>query len=358
MPKRPVLAPATNRRKTMAIVVLLFWAAQYATITAQRMLFMPEDDTNKLLPRFLVTMVAIALSLAIGEVHGRLHRWTLDRRLVAVIGLAMAGSIIHASVNFLIFQLFMPKENWQQAELASYVMSLLHWFWSYAALSGHLLALSYSSELAERERRIADLQRVAHGAQLRALRYQLNPHFMFNTLNSVAALISRRKVDAAEQMVENLADFLRAGLTLDPQEDITLEREIALQSLYLAIEVVRFPDRLQVEIEVEKEAQAALVPSLVTQPLVENVIRHAVARSTGPVTLTIRAYRREDRLHVSVINSQPDGEPRVVPGTGVGLKNVVERLRVRFGHDCSFTAGPQPDGRFAVAFAIPFEAAP
>jgi len=119
-------------------------------------------------------------------------------------------------------------------------------------------------------------------------------------------------------------------------------------------EAVRFADRLEVRIDIPDAARSALVPSLVLQPLIENVVKHSVSTSTAPITLDISARVESGRLHVCIRNSAGDGPGQGARGTGVGLNNVAERLRARFGEDCAFRAEPQPDGGFAVSFAIPW----
>lgn len=341
--------PELWRRRGPVGFVIIFWAVQFASLTVQRLLMMAGDDVSFLLPRLCVTLGGVVISLLIVEGHRRLVGRRIATRLIAALVFALAGCLVHSAFNFTVFQLFMGSKNMAALSLPSYVGAVLAWFWSYAALSGLLLAFTYALEL-------NTLQRVTHTAQIRALRYQLNPHFMFNTLNSIAALIARGDAATAEHMVENLGDFLRASLSIDPQEDIPLEREIHLQSLYLAIETLRFSDRLTVEIDVPQDARPALVPSLITQPLAENVIRHAVANSTRPIALRIAARREGGRLRVIVRNSGPDGSGRGIPGTGIGLANVGERLRTRYGLDSTFTAEREPDGGFLVMFNIPFAA--
>ncbi len=190
-----------------------------------------------------------------------------------------------------------------------------------------------------------------------ALRYQLNPHFMFNTLNSIAALISRREAERAEAMVENLADFLRAGLSLDPHEDIPLEKEIELQSLYLSIEELRFPDRLKVEIDVPEDVRSALVPSLVTQPLVENVVRHAVATSLEPILLVDRrAARRLEAAHHRA-QQRADRRPAVQQGHRRRPGQYGRPAARAFAQDCLFLAERQGDGGFLVVIELPWSTA-
>ncbi len=344
---RPIVGPVK------AATILLFWAAQFAILTTQR-LILTDDDASFLAPRIMVTAVGIALSFAIARVHARTGGAAIGWRLGTAALAALVGAMCHAAANFGIFHLFMPERNMAEWSFASYAFGTLQWFWAYAALSALLLSVVYAAELGDRERRVAQLQREAHAAHLRALRYQLNPHFMFNTLNSIASLVSTHEVGLAEAMVENLSDFLRAGLALDPNDDIPLAREIELQSLYLAIEAVRFPDRLRVAIDVPEVLEGVRVPSLITQPLVENAVRHGVATSTTPVTLHIVARAEGDRLRLSVTNTGGDGTARR-HGTGLGLTNVRERLRARYGEDCGFVAAAREGGGFAVSFVLPLD---
>ncbi|WCM27075.1 histidine kinase [Sphingomonas sp. QA11] len=345
-------------RRTMIWFILLFWTTQFSILTLMRRLNMgDEEKLSYLLPRLYVTIIAIGLSFVIANQLRRFAGRSMKVKLIAALVAALVGCALHGAANLLIFDWLVPESNMDSFSTGLYVVALLQWFWSYAALCALLVAVTSSLELSDRERRIARLQRIAHAAQLRALRYQLNPHFMFNTLNSIAALISRREAESAEAMVENLADFLRAGLSLDPHEDIPLEKEIELQSLYLSIEELRFPDRLKVEIDVPEDVRSALVPSLVTQPLVENAVRHAVATSLEPIMLRIAARREGEWLRIAVCNSAPVGGTPCVRGTGVGLTNVADRLRARFARNCHFLAERQSDGGFMVTIEIPWSTA-
>ena len=339
--------PEPWRRRGPIALVLAFWTVQFSVLTAARMLMEEPDSPNFLLPRLCVTAFGIGMSLLIVEGLRRLIGRPLSTRLLAALGFALAACMLHSAVNFAVFQLFMPEKNLANFTVSSWFMAVLSWFWNYAALSGLLLALTYALEL-------STLERVTHTAQSRALRYQLNPHFMFNTLNSIASLIARGDNKVAETMVENLGDFLRASLSLDPQDDIPLDRELHLQSLYLDIEMLRFGERLQVEIDAPDNVRSALVPSLITQPLAENVIRHAVANSTRPTHFVIEARREGDQLRLTARNSGPDGTPRATPGTGIGLGNVAARLQARYGFASAYSAERQADGGFAVVLTMPF----
>ncbi|MES2988845.1 MAG: histidine kinase [Pseudomonadota bacterium] len=340
-------------RRVLALFIILFWVAQFGLVTAQRLAFVEEESLLSVLPRLGVSIIAMFLSFGIARLLAGSIGKRPRTRVMLAIGLVVAAAPLHGLASFLVFKLFFTVTSPPLEVLLSYVPAVMQWLTSYAAVTGMIYALVSHFEAQEREREISRLQRVAADAQLRALRYQLNPHFMFNTLNSVTALISAGRSSDAESMVENLADFLRAGLSLDALEDITLKRELELQWLYLAIEKVRFVDRLRVREEVSPDAARALVPSLVTQPLIENAIRHAVAATTEPVDLIISAQVVGTELQVAIRNTAPNATRPGKRGTGVGLINVEERLRARFGPDARFTAGLAADGMYEVRFAVP-----
>jgi LytS/YehU family sensor histidine kinase len=213
------------------------------------------------------------------------------------------------------------------------------------------LALRYSYEVKASERRARIVENLAHAAQLRALQNQISPHFMFNTLNSISALMLDNEVKRAEAMLRGLSDFLRATLALDPVSDISLSEELRIQRMYLDIEQARFPD-MGITVRCPPELEGARVPALITQPIVENAVKYGVARSLRPTSIEIAAARTGDRLLLTIVD---DGraESQAQAGLGVGLRNVVDRLRNRFGAMHSFTAGPLPQGGFEVRLALP-----
>ena len=230
----------------------------------------------------------------------------------------------------------------------------LNGYFFFAAWGALFLALSYAAAVRAAERDAASYRSAARDAELRALRYQVNPHFLFNTLNSLSTLILKDRRDDAESMILNLSTFFRTSLTADPTEDVVLSEEIRLQRLYLDIEAVRFPERLIVEIDVPGNLGNACVPCLILQPLVENAIKYGVSRAKRPVTIRICA--REDS-HGLVLTVEDDGEPlgddAKLHGAGVGLKNVTDRLRARFGDDAACRYGPLANGGFGVMLFMP-----
>jgi preprotein translocase subunit SecG len=346
---RPVRA---QRDFVPALFIVGIWSLQYLSLTAQQALMGETTLVQNLAPRFIAGCVGVLISFGILSIHERQAGKPLTVRALTGFALAVCGALIHSAANFGIFQIFMPKQNIERATLQTYLSATTFWFWCYFAISCLLLALVYSRELREREREFAKLERLAQAAQLKALRYQINPHFMFNTLNSIAALVCTHQNAVAEQMVEGLGDFLRATLAIDPQEDHRLSNELELQKLYLGIEQLRFPERVAVRFDIEPAAGAALVPSLILQPLTENFVKHCVAVSSGRSELVIGSKVNGEQLVVTLTNSPPEGERRD-RSTGVGLKNVEERLRARFGNAQHFHSGKLADGSFEVKLRLP-----
>jgi hypothetical protein len=252
--------------------------------------------------------------------------------------------------------LLAPSELRRQRTLRLIADGLVTWYFFFAAWASFYIAMSSAGQLRLAERRAARAEREAQEAQLRALRYQVNPHFLFNTLNSLSSLVMARREIEAETMIVNLSTFFRSGLSIDPSEDVTLAREMEFQQLYLDIEQVRFPNRLKVVTDVPAELRTARVPPLILQPLVENAIKHGVARTVDEVTLTISAREEDSRLILTVENDggAPAGTA-AADGTSVGLANVCQRLAARFGNEGECEAGPLPGGGYRVTLSMPLE---
>ncbi len=216
------------------------------------------------------------------------------------------------------------------------------------------LALQYNAQVRESEKHLAVVREEALYAQMRALQYQVNPHFLFNTLNSVAGLMEEGATENARAMVLRLANFLRRTLALDPMADVRLDAEIALQLDYLGIEEARFSDRMEVRLEVDPTLHAAKVPGLILQPLVENAVKHGVARTPGAAILIIGAQRDGDgSLRLWVENSVPTGERSGADGMGIGLANVANRLAARYAAAGACVARPAGPGRIRVEIGMP-----
>ena len=205
------------------------------------------------------------------------------------------------------------------------------------------------------ERREGEYRRAAKAAELQSLRYQVNPHFLFNTLNSLSALVMTGKDVAAEKMIQTLSAFYRRSLAEDPTGIISLDAELALQRAYLEIEAVRFPERLRTNFAIPAALEQASVPGMILQPLVENSVRYAVALTASPVTVTIAAREEHGVLVLEVSNDGPGAPAGANSGFGIGLANVRDRLAARYGDSASLTSGPAPAGGWLSAIRLPLD---
>ena len=235
------------------------------------------------------------------------------------------------------------------------------WYFLLAAWCAFFIAMTQQHRTRITELRLAEAETAAHAAQVRALRYQVNPHFLFNTLNSLSSLVMSGRGERAEEMLMALSTFFRTSLSIDPSADVSLAEEITMQRLYLDIEKVRFPDRLGVVIDIPKDLEEARIPALLLQPLVENAIKYGVSATNAKVELSIRARRLDGgRMQLDVTNltlSEPKRKAAPAPthtGTGLGLTNVCQRLQAHFGNraDCRF--GPV-EGGYKVSLAMPVD---
>ena len=224
---------------------------------------------------------------------------------------------------------------------------------TYATAWHERLAISYFRQARDREQLEARLER----AQLQTLKLQLQPHFLFNTLNTITALIG---VDprVAERMVSGLSELLRLSLRNAGEQEVPLSRELELLEHYVDIQQIRFRDRLTVTLEVAPDAMQALVPNFILQPLVENAIRHGIGPRAAPGHVDVRAYRENGSLHLRVADNGV-GErvrPFEATGEGIGLGNTKARLEHLYGSAHAFSARGGSTGGFVVDIVIPFRA--
>lgn len=228
------------------------------------------------------------------------------------------------------------------------------------AWSALYFAINYFIQIEEQADRLERLEAQATGAQLAMLRYQLNPHFLFNTLNSISTLVLLKQTDPANAMLTRLSRFLRHTLESNPGGKVTLAQEVETLRLYLDIERMRFEERLRTEFRIEHRAAKAMLPSLLLQPLIENAIKYAVSPQEEGAKITLTAQVIGEKLRVTVADSGPgpDAEPSIhTVSTGVGLTNIRDRLAQAYGENHRFETRAPPDGGFTVIIEIPFEEA-
>ena len=251
--------------------------------------------------------------------------------------------------------------NWVGAtilETASHVTYRLGTF-VYWAIAMICVALDYQSNLKDREIRTADLERLLSEARLATLRSQLDPHFLFNTLNSISAYVESAPRQA-RLMIEQLGDLLRLSLDHADQHEIPLERELTFVDRYIQLQLVRFADRLDVQVRVDPEVMTAAVPTFLLQPLVENAIRHGTSKLTAAGAIQLCAWRSDERLHVRVRDNGP-GLPRgwrLDRHIGIGLGHTRARLEQLYGHgEYSLEVAPDDERGTCVDVTFPYRAA-
>lgn len=272
--------------------------------------------------------------------------------------LMMIGSLIpaHLWVNALGDRIPLAQGVLQVATENS--VSGMVYYWAFAGL---VSAVDYYNSYRNRDReaaraevRAAKLEANLDRARLDWLRSQLNPHFLFNTLNSISTLARQHRIEAVVETIGELADLLRATLS-HSDESVSLEAEIALLEKYTDLERVRFGERLTVEMEMGDQARRAAVPSLILQPLVENALKHGLGGVRGPVRITVRGMVRKNELRLRVSDSghgfPPDWKE------GVGLSNTRERLRQLYGDRACLTVVPDGPGA-TVEITMPYQPLP
>ena len=221
----------------------------------------------------------------------------------------------------------------------------------YAVVLGGAIAFANYERYRESALKAARLESTLAESRLHALELQLRPHFLFNTLNAISSLVRSRRNDEAVTMTAGLADLLRYSLDHAGDQCVSLEQELAMLERYLEIERVRFPDRLSFRIEASPAIRSAAVPTLLLQPLVENAVRHGIARSAAPGVVEVRAIRDGNRLQIELFNT---GSLQPATSSGIGLENTRQRLHHLYGADGELALSDVEGGVLA-AVTIPWK---
>lgn len=224
----------------------------------------------------------------------------------------------------------------------------------YFAVLGIEHAIRYFVEARERETQVARLSEQLTGARLAALQAQLNPHFLFNSLNTITVLVRDGDQAAATRVIEQLSDVLRRTLSRGQANEVALADELELVRQYLAVEQARFSDRLRPELDVDLDTLSAAVPSFALQHLVENAVRHGIARRSDAGRVVVTTRRDGDVLEISVQDDGPGIPADVVPPQGHGLENTRERLRTLYGDRASLVVAPAPAGGTIARLRVPY----
>ncbi|MEQ1508853.1 MAG: histidine kinase [Sphingopyxis sp.] len=226
-----------------------------------------------------------------------------------------------------------------------------------AAWSSLYFAINYFLRVEQQIDQLAILENQATTAQLAMLRYQINPHFLFNTLNSISTLVLLKQTEPANAMLSRLSNFLRYTLVNEPTAEVTLAQEVETLKLYLEIEKMRFEDRLRVSFDIDPRVADAGLPSLLLQPIIENAIKYAVTPAEDGADIVMKAHLIGQNVRIVVSDSGGGLNPANIlttSSTGVGLANIRDRLAQAYGEQQSFDARNMPNGGYIVTIELPF----
>jgi sensor histidine kinase YesM len=303
----------------------------------------------------LLTATGYSLTLLLATLFRRVIKmqpiWTLVISLVAVVLASGVFSVIETwSVSTFLKPNFRPVGMALLSPILLDFALLAAWTSLYYGINYFLLL---EEQIDQRER----LESQASTAQLAMLRYQLNPHFLFNTLNSISTLVLLKQTERANAMLARLSSFLRYTLANEPTAKVTLAQEVETLKLYLEIEKMRFEDRLRPHFKIESETIGARLPSLLLQPLIENAIKYAVtpAENGADIWLTATHEGQAVRIEVADNGDGTGGEMTASPSTGVGLANIRDRLSQAYGATHRFETRKNDRGGFSVIIEIPYE---
>ena len=304
--------------------------------------------------RLMLMAIGLALCFAIHMILQKLSRrgWRQKAPIVFFASLIAAELFAWCTYFALVYARGEPVQL--AIDGSAVIRTLVPWTWFFLAWVGLYLAVQYGFEARAEERRSAQLRTMAQSAKLQALHYQINPHFLFNSFNAVSALILDGRAEDANAMVERLASFFRVNLATNPDVDISLAEEVALQATYLEIERTRYPD-LDIRIDLPRALGRAAVPAFLLQPLVENAVKHGAGTvGAGDAWIAITAREDQGQLKIVVENScSPSALHTGVCGTQTGLRNVRDRLSNRFGVDAKLSTERLPASCFRATLELP-----
>ena len=333
-----------------------FWLMYLAIRTAAAGADPPEDvsDFPYLVNRGLVVFTYFLLTgILLAVVAGpRAARSNWARNLALVLGALALAPLTQYSEQFWpqLLAGFSPDPY-------PFVIYLFQFGWALPLWGLTQALLGYHFETMAQARAVARAQALAYDAQLRMLHYQINPHFLFNTLNAISTLVLEKRNEAAESMILKLAGFLRYSLDRQPTALANLTAELEAQRKYLEIEQTRFDDKLKVQFDIEPGLEHAKLPSLILQPILENAIKYAITPTVDGGSINVSARRDEDVLRIVVEDDGPGlpGEELLPRRRGVGLANIRERLELIYGQRAGLIARNREPHGCRIELYLPLE---
>ena len=321
-----------------------------------------------------VAQSILGLLISLPLFHIFLQFWESDFRIrfFVVLSSIMIAAFLWTAARIQAFILMTPEEGtwtdfggWYFGSILVFLSwaAVFHGFKYYQLLQlEHRILLRTEAEAKEELLKRTTAQNIARDAQIKMLRYQLNPHFLCNTLNAINSLIESEESKIAQDMTVKLSKFLRYSLDHNPDNKIALKNEINALNLYLDIEKTRFGDRLALDFQVATAAQNAKVPSLILQPVIENSMKHVVAQNEEGGTISLKANVVEDKLVLEMSDTGSGikvgrSKLQISQGRGVGLRNIDERLKVLYRDNFNFELNISASGGLKTIITIPYEPA-
>ena len=359
-PARPFLAGVGLDRPFFDDKNRAFWVLQSIGWSGFFILRSLSGLANSMGAMFVVhTLLLTATGYSLTLLMASLYRRLIIMRAIWTVIISL-GTVMLASAAFSFI------ETWSYATFlrpdakpagVEYLGAIILDFSLLAAWSALYYGINYYLLLEEEIDQRSRLESQASSAQLAMLRYQLNPHFLFNTLNSISTLVLLRQTERANAMLSRLASFLRYTLVNEPTAKVTLVQEVETLKLYLEIEKMRFEDRLRPHFKIDPDTIGARLPSLLLQPLIENAIKYAVTPAEHGADIWITAHRegRSVRIEVADSGPGPSGTPIDAQSTGVGLANIQDRLAQAYGPAHGYSTRANEHGGFSVIVEIPLE---
>lgn len=350
-----------SRSKQFWLFQLLGWGAWVLLLVVRDMTFVPAEYMRD---RILVFILDASVGLLLSTGLRYLYRLVWDFMAWVRIAVVLVGCLASSFLWLPVKQVIVATELGASVDLMGYgwvpfVNQLPFTFLLLLIWSVLYFCIKYYQLFQDEKEKLLRSESLAREAQLRMLRYQLNPHFLFNTLNAISTLVMQESGEAANRMLGRLSRFLRYSLEHDPLELVPLSRELQSVQLYLDIEKVRFEDRLQIDVQTDEDSLQGRVPSMLLQPLVENAIKYAIAQSEKGGCIHIHARRDGPRLVISVADDGPDPDGDTdsresIASCGVGLQNIRNRLRELYGNRHQLQLARETPRGFRVTVIIPY----
>lgn len=301
-------------------------------------------------------IVGYCLTLLLSTLYGAYRRMSRIAGIPLTLVTLVAATLIYSVIDAFTFSFI---KNADPGISLSLVLGTI--FLNFTVLAGWsalYFGINFYLIVEEQIDQMRALELQASSAQLAMLRYQLNPHFLFNTLNSISTLVLLKQTERANAMLARLSNFLRYTLANEPTAHVTLAQEVETLKLYLEIEKMRFDERLRTSFDIDERVIKARLPSLLLQPLVENAIKYAVTPQEEGADIALHARLNGDRVQITVSDTGPGlihGKNRPTLSTGVGLANIRERLAQAYGTEHRFETRSNPGAGFSVEIEIPFQ---